>query len=502
MSKFYFLLGTIMLSAGISAASLDTVQVNNVYYQLDNATQTAAVIRLNNTFVYEQDSVLIPVAVDKEGQSFNVTAVGKAAFCKATCKYIAFAEGSKVATIGQQAFQGALQLTELALPEGVKHLPLTAIQGVGSNANMKLHKVTLPASMDTLDVMSLQVANIDTIICNAVMPPHCALTTGAKMVPCLPFTSNNATVQTPKSTKVIVPAGSEKYYRAEQGWNYFDCFAANNAEGATDTLRVGSLYYTIKDGDASVMADLTGNNYGTLAAAFVPDTIAKTVCVINSGKAAISQEEMPVVALGRAAFKSNKSIHSVTFAAPSNITEVQSMAMMYMEGMTGTLELPEGLRYIATSGIHSGLNGGQMPVKKLILPSTLDSLSVISVVLNELDTLEFRGEVAPKCQVRITSTQRQIPWAINLTSNKFPTPADVHIILPDGAYDSYKAQAGIGDYFDYFNDDPDTGITDVKGDERNNQKKGVYNVLGVYLGTNADNLPHGMYIIDGVKVVR
>lgn len=501
MKKIYLLLGAAMLSASMMAADFDTIQVNGIYYQLNTEAQTAAVIRHNAKFVYEQDSVIIPVSVNKDEKAYDVIAIEKAAFCKATCKHIAFAEGSKVAAIGQQAFQGALEITELALPEGVKHLPLTAIHGVGSNANMKLHKVTLPASMDTLDVMSLQVANIDTIICHAVMPPHCALTTGAKMVPCLPFTSNNATVQTPKSTKVIVPAGSEKYYRAEQGWNYFDCFAANNAEGATDTLRVGSLYYTIKDGDASVMADLTGNNYGTLAAAFVPDTIAKTVCVINSGTAAISQEEMPVVALGRAAFKSNKSIHSVTFAAPSNITEVQSMAMMYMEGMTGTLELPEGLRYIATSGIHSGLNGGQMPVKKLILPSTLDSLSVISVVLNELETLEFRGAVAPKCQVYEITMQRQIPWAINLTNNNFPTPADVHIILPDGAYDSYKAQAGIGDYFEYFNS-PSTSVDEVNSTETNHIKQGIYNVMGMYLGTEESNLPHGMYIIDGKKVIR
>lgn len=497
MKKIYLLLGAAILSMSMMAADLDTIPVNGVYYQLNAETQTAAVIRHDAKFVYEQDSVIIPVSVSKDEKAYDVIAIEKAAFCKATCKYIAFAEGSKVATIGQQAFQGALEITELALPEGVKHLPLTAIHGVGSNANMKLHKVTLPASMDTLDVMSLQVANIDTIICNAVMPPHCALTMGAKNTPCLPFTSNNSPVQTPKSTKVIVPAGSEKYYRAEQGWDYFDCFAAS----ATDTLRAGNLYYTIKDGNASVMPDLTGNNYAALASVVVPATIAQTVCTITDGTAAIAQTEIPVVALGKAAFKSNKSIQAVSFAAPSNITEVQSMAMMYMEGMTGTLELPEGLKYIATSGIHSGLNGGQMPVKKLILPSTLDSLSIISIVLNELDTLEFRGAVAPKCQVRETTKQRQIPWAINLTNNKFPTPADVHIILPDGAYDSYKAQVGIGDYFEYFNS-PSTSVDEVNSTETNHIKQGIYNVMGMYLGTEESNLPHGMYIINGKKVIR
>lgn len=497
MKKMYLLLGAAMLSAGMSAANLDTIRVDGVYYQLNADAQTAAVIRQDTKFVYEQDSVVIPVSVTKDEKAYDVIAIEKAAFAKAKCRAITFAEGSKVTAIGQQAFQGALELTELALPEGVKYLPLTAIQGVGSNAAMKLHKLTLPSTMDSLDVMSLQVANLDTLICNAVMPPHCALTTGSKQTPCLPFTSNNSPVQTPKSTKVIIPAGSEKYYRAERGWDYFDCFAA----GATDTLRIGNLYYTVTNDTAAVMSDLTGNNYGTLTSVVIPATVAKTVCTITDGKAAVAQTEMPVVALGRSAFKSNKSIQSVAFATPSNITEIQSMAMMYMEGLTGTLELPEGLKYIATSGIHSGLNGGLMPVKKLILPSTLDTLSVISVVLNELDTLEFRGAVAPRCQVRITSTQRQIPWAINLTNNKFPTPADVQIIIPEGAYDSYKAQAGIGDYFTYFQSSG-TDVKDVENATPDTTRRGIYNIMGMYLGTDDSSLPHGMYVIDGKKVIK
>lgn len=498
MKKIYLLLGVAMLSTSIMAADFDTIQVNGIYYQLNTEAQTAAVIRHDAKFVYEQDSVIIPVSVNKDEKVYNVIAIERSAFCKATCKYIAFAEGSKIAAIGQQAFQGAVGITELALPEGVKHLPLTAIQGVGSSANMKLHKVTLPASMDTLDVMSLQVANIDTIVCHAVMPPHCALTTGAKKTPCLPFTSNNATVQTPKSTQVIVPAGSEKYYRAEPGWDYFDCFAAN----ATDTLRAENLYYTIKDGNASVMLDLTGNNYAALTSVIVPATIAHTVCTITEGKAAIAQNEIPVVALGRAAFKSNKSIQTVTFAAPSSIKTLGIQSMQFMEGLTGTLDLPEGLELIDMTAIHSGQNGGQMPVKKLILPSTLDSLSMISIVLNELETLEFRGAVAPKCQVRQTSTQLQIPWAINLTSNKFPTPADVQIIIPDGAYDSYKAQAGIGDYFDYFKS-PSASVEETKDDNATNStKSGIYTILGTCLGTDDSDLPHGMYIINGKKVIK
>lgn len=493
MKKLYLLLGAALLSGSMMAATLDTIQVNGVYYQLNEETQTAAVIPA--TTPYEQETVVIPVSVSKDEKSYDVTSIAKAAFRYAQCKSITFAEGSKVTEIGQQAFQSAMNLEELALPEGLKHLQSTAIHGIGSYAGMKLHKLTLPSTMDTLDVMSLQVANLDTLICNAVMPPHCALTTGKALKPCLPFTSNNSSVFVPRNTKVIVPAGSEKYYRAEAGWDYFDCFAA----GATDTLRSGNLYYTIHNDSASVMSDLTGNKYGTLASVVVPAQIAKTICTIGT-TAIVEQKQLPVVALGKAAFQGNKSIQSLTFATPSNVETIQSMAMQYMAGLTGTLELPEGLKFIAMSGIHSGLNGGQMPVKKLILPSTLDSLDVISVILNELETLEFKGETAPKCRVRVTTTQTQIPWMIN-PSNNFPTPKSVQIIIPDGSYDSYKNQAGIGDYFDYFTSQG-TSVETVESGATKSQKSGIYNITGTYLGTDDSNLPTGMYIINGKKVIR
>lgn len=496
MKKITLLSGAILLTGSMLAAALDTVQVNGVYYQLDNGTQTASVIRKDAKSVYTQEHILIPVTVSKDGKTYDVTAVGRAAFSKSTCLTIEFAEGSKVTEIGMQAFQGAVGIKELALPEGVKLLPMTAIHGVGANAGMVLHKLTLPSTIDSLAVMSLQAAAIDTIVCNAAMPPHCALATGKDNVPSLPFTSNNAEIRTPKAAKIIVPAGSEKYYKAEAGWDYFDCFAA----AETDTLRAGSLYYSVKADSASVIADLTGGTYGTLTSVEIPAAIDRTTCTVEEGKSVITRTGLPVVALGKKAFCNNKTIASVTFAAPSKIENIMPQAMQHMEGMTGTLELPEGLKFIATSGIYSGVKGGQMPVKKLILPATLDSLDVISVILNELETLEFRGARAPKCRVRVTATQTQIPWMIAPT-NTFPTPKDVEIILPEGAYDSYKAQAGIGDYFDYFTRSA-TRADEVKAAVVPPAKRGIYNAAGMYLGTDATGLPAGMYIIDGRKAVR
>ena len=491
MKKFYLLLGAAMLSAGITAAVLDTIQVDGVYYQLNEDTQTAAVIRKDAKFVYEQESVVIPVSVSKDGKTYDVTAVEKGAFAKANCQSITFAEGSKVTMLGMMAFQNATNLEELAIPEGVKYLPMTCLHC--TNNTMKLHKITLPSTLDSLDAMSIVLMNIDTIICNAEKAPRCNMQPKQYGSP---FFVNKNKAFVPKSAKVIVPKGSEVLYRAEQGWNHFDCFSD---EAATDTLRIGDLYYTITDNEATVAPNPAGGVY-TMSSVVIPSTVTTVKGVVTDGKIEAVATEMPVVMLGRKAFMNATAITSLTFAEPSNVKTIGMQAMQHMTGLTGTLELPEGLKFIATSGIHSGLNGGQMPVKKLILPSTLDSLDIISVVLNELETLEFKGETAPRCRVRVTTTQTQIPWMIN-PSNHFPTPKDVQIIIPDGSSDSYKSQAGIGDYFDYFNGQG-TGVENTEDAATMPAKKGIYNIMGTYLGTDDSHLPHGMYIIDGKKVRR
>lgn len=495
MRKFYLFLSLALATCTATAAVLDTVTVDGIYYQRNLDNLTAAVIRPNSTYAYSQENVTIPVSITLNGQSFNVTAVAKAAFAKATCQVIQFAEGSKVTEIGQQAFQGATGIKELELPEGVKKLPTTAIHGIKNTYNMQLHKVTLPSTLDTMEVMSLQLVSIDTIVCNAAIPPRCLLTVGKSNTPGLPFTSNNANTYVSKATKVIVPAGSEKYYRAEPGWDYFDCFHAGN----NDTLRADNLYYSIHNDTAVVATDISGNKYAALSTVVIPNSISKTTCTITDDKALITKTDMPVTELGKGAFKGNNSIQSLTFATPSKIQNIQSMAIMEMSALTGTLELPEGLQHIATSGIHSGAKGGKLPITTLVLPSTLDSLDVISVILNQLQTLEFKGNIPPKCQIRVLNTQTQIPWIIS-PNNTFPTPADVNIIIPEGTFNTYKNQAGIGDYFTYFNTGTDIRNTEIDSPSQTNT--GIYNILGVYLGTDDTNLPHGIYIINGNKVIR
>ena len=50
--------------------------------------------------------------------------------------------------------------------------------------------------------------------------------------------------------------------------------------------------------------------------------------------------------------------------------------------------------------------------------------------------------------------------------------------------------------------DGSTGINKVKADKTINASKGIYTINGVRLNTtSADELPAGLYIIDGKKVV-
>ena len=51
--------------------------------------------------------------------------------------------------------------------------------------------------------------------------------------------------------------------------------------------------------------------------------------------------------------------------------------------------------------------------------------------------------------------------------------------------------------------EPTTGISTVKSDRTLNTSKGIYNLNGARMqATSLDELPHGIYVVDGKKLVK
>ena len=429
MRKFFTLVSAVALALTMQATPIDTIQVDGLYYQLDDA-QTATLIRLNANFKYEIDNIVIPVSVTKDDVTYPVVALGQGALRNTTASSITFAEGSQVTSIGMQAFQAAVNVQELELPEGIRIIPTTAVHNASASAPMTLKKLVLPASTDSLCVMAFALPQLETLEFKGAVPPSIAtkVTTTWTQNPWQISTShaNN----TAKTATVIVPVGAVEAYR-NTAWigDYFTTIVAPK-----DTIMAGGLYYEM-DNRAGTATLIQAQNADQK---YEQDSIVIPATVVDGAR------EYPVVALGRRAFY-NTTAKSVVFAEGSNVKELGMQSFQAAVELL-ELELPEGITLIPSSGIHNAAANNPMKMKKLVFPASLDSLSVISIALPQLETLEFKGAVPPSIATKVTTTWTQNPWQIS-TSHANNTAKTATVIVPKGALEAYQSTAWIGDYF-------------------------------------------------------
>ena len=259
-----------------------------------------------------------------------------------------------------------------------------------------------------------------------------------------------------------------------------------------DTIQVDGIYYQLNLETQTATLIQAQND----AKKYEQESIVIPVSVSKENA------NFPVVALGRMAFRTSPA-KSITFAEGSNVTEIGMQAFQRVINIK-ELVLPEGIKLIPVTGIHSDQDPATEPMalEKLVLPASVDSLAMMSIVASNLATIEFKGAVPPGCCHKyIAATDYyQVPWQINAV-HKNLTSKECVIIVPKGALETYKAAPGIGDYFTTIQEKEDKP-TAVENVNNNTFRSGVYTITGCYLGEDATNLPKGMYIINGQKVIR
>ena len=209
----WYCLATVLNTESEKLPAKDTIQVEGLYYELNNIARTATLIRLNTNWKYEIDDILIPVSVYQEGRAYPVVALGQGALRNTTAKSVTFAEGSQVKELGMQAFQGAVNVQELELPEGIKMIPATCIHNAAAASPMTLKKLVLPASIDSLCVMAFALPQLDTIVFKGTVPPSIATKETAT------WTQNPWQISTTHANNtdtlavVVVPKGALEVYK-------------------------------------------------------------------------------------------------------------------------------------------------------------------------------------------------------------------------------------------------------------------------------------------------
>ena len=214
MRKIFTLVSAVALALTMQATPIDTIQVDGLYYQLDDA-QTATLIRLNANSKYEIDTIVIPVSVTKEDVTYPVVALGQGALRNTTASTITFAAGSQVATLGMQAFQGAVNVQELELPEGITVIPLTCIHNATANKPMTMKRLVMPSTLDSIARLSICLPQLEILEFKGAIPPRInTFTVAATGYVQNPWEVNAGNVcNTNPNAVVIVPDGALEAYQ-------------------------------------------------------------------------------------------------------------------------------------------------------------------------------------------------------------------------------------------------------------------------------------------------
>ena len=236
------------------------VEVDGIYYLLNDDTQEAAVTFKNNRYASYKGDVVIPASITvpkaTEGTTtattYNVTEVGKSAFDKSeqltsvtiganvrsigtafymctALKTLNFAANSQLKEIKSFAFQTCLSLTSVTLPEGT-----TTIGSDAFNQCTSLVNVLIPMSVTTIqgDAFSTMSKNLNMQV--AWNEP-------------IEVESIN-TSDDIKTWTLHVPKGTKAKYESAQGWKDFGTIIEDLPTAVTEITTdntAGYRYYTL-----------------------------------------------------------------------------------------------------------------------------------------------------------------------------------------------------------------------------------------------------------------
>ena len=210
-------------------------KVNGVFYDFDDATQTASVTFRGASYSsYDNEyegKVVVPANIKHNGKIYKVNSVGLLAFSGCTT-LTAVELPSTITKINGWAFDGCTSLQSVVLREGIESIGSYAfsnnkalksielpnsVTSVGTYAFQDcdaLESVTIGEGLKNLDInLFLNSNSIKSVVLRSAVPPVYAATTFSE--PALAAT-------------VSVPCGSERAYKAS-AWNKFAAISSGAA---------------------------------------------------------------------------------------------------------------------------------------------------------------------------------------------------------------------------------------------------------------------------------
>ena len=274
--------------------------------------------------------------------------------------------------------------------------------------------------------------------------------------------------------------------------------------------------YTNNHTEAQVTFNIIdADNYS--GSVVIPEEITydnKTLKVTSIGKMAfcgsisLTSVTIPnsVTNIGEIAFERCRSLTSVNI--PNGVTSIEKGAFWYCTGLT-SVTIPNSLTSIGEFAFSDCTS-----LTSVTIPNSVTSIEKRAFIrctsLNSVtipNSVTSIGECVFYECASLSSITSQIekPFAIPAHAFSFydSVYADATLYVPTGTVAAYQATDGWKKFGNIIEEGTTTGIDDIEADTTLNTSKGIYDINGKRLpATTLDELPSGLYIVNGKKVVK
>lgn len=279
----YFLLAMLPL-----AANAEPVEVDKIWYELDEVDHTAVVVASGDEPY--AGAIEIPTSIYYDKNYYIVKSIGESAFeeCDALVA-VTLSNGIESIEIG--AFYECVWLQSVEIPNGVTKIAQSAFSGCE-----RMTYVSIPSSVTEIGLWAFdRCPKLERIDCKINKPFAIDETV---------FDSKNEDYDVYSMALLVVPDGTKALYKETAGWNLFTNIveASDVGEGGKvgDVFKSGQLYYIIGANNTVVVTTATSEE----------DKYAGDIEI--PGQVEFNGKDYSVTGISNSAFKSCAELTSVT----------------------------------------------------------------------------------------------------------------------------------------------------------------------------------------------
>jgi len=287
----YFLLAMLPL-----AANAEPVEVDKIWYELDEVDHTAVVVASGDEPY--AGAIEIPTSIYYDKNYYIVKSIGESAFEECTeLTSITISEGIESIELG--AFYHCCFLESVVIPKSVKKIGASSF-----SVCERLTNVSIPGSVTEIGEYAFD-------YCTSLARINSEITKPFAINPNV-FDSKDATYDVYTMALLVVPDGTKALYKETAGWNLFTNIveASDVGEGGKvgDVFKSGQLYYIIGANNTVTVTSAASDEAKYAGDIEIPEQVS------------FNYVNYKVTGISNSAFRSCTDLTSVTI--PNGVTNI------------------------------------------------------------------------------------------------------------------------------------------------------------------------------------